>query len=86
MWLFLVVAAVAVMAALATGVSQAHDANFCEGNGDYDHYIEDVNNGPPGRYLLWMSTKHDVHDGLDSLFVRAGDGRLHINSALRLND
>ena len=73
-WLFLVVAAVAVMAALATGVSQAHDANFCEGNGDYDHYIEDVNNGPPGRYLLWMSTKHDVHDGLDSLFVRAGDG------------
>ena len=56
------------MAALATGVSQAHDENYCDGDGDYDHYIEDVNDVPPGRYLLWMSTKHD------DLFVRAGDG------------
>ena len=55
-------------------LSSARREAFCEGNGDYDHYIEDVNNGPPGRYLLWMSTKHDVHHGLDSLFVRAGDG------------
>jgi hypothetical protein len=67
-WLFLAVAATAVMVALATGVSQAHDENYCDGDGDYDHYIEDVNPGPPGRYLLWMSTKHD------DLFVRAGDG------------
>ena len=67
-WLFLVIAATAVMVALATGVSQAHDQNYCDGDGDYDHYIEDVNPGPPGRYLLWMSTKHD------DLFVRAGDG------------
>ena len=37
-------------------------------NDDYDHYIEDVNDVPPGRYLLWMSTKHN------DLFVRAGDG------------
>ena len=56
------------MVALATGVSQAHDENYCDGDDDYDHYIEDVNDVPPGRYLLWMSTKHD------DLFVRAGDG------------
>ena len=62
-WLFLVIAATAVMVALATGVSQAHEEGECEG-----HYIEDVNDVPPGRYLLWMSTKHD------DLFVRAGDG------------
>ena len=51
------------MVALATGVSQAHEEGECEG-----HYIEDVNDVPPGRYLLWMSTKHD------DLFVRAGEG------------
>ena len=56
------------MVALATNVAQAHDENYCDGDGDYDHYIEDVNDVPPGRYLLWMSTKHD------DLFVRAGDG------------
>ena len=82
-WLFLVIAATAVMVALATGVSQAHDQNYCDGDGDYDHYIEDVNPGPPGRYLLWMSTKHNHRDDPDysddpddqnHLFVRAGEG------------
>ena len=51
------------MVSLATNVAQAHEENECKG-----HYIEDVNDVPPGRYLLWMSTKHD------DLFVRAGDG------------
>ena len=41
---------------------------IANGDDDYDHYIEDVNDGPPGRYLLWMSTTHD------NLFVMAGDG------------
>ena len=68
MWLFLVIAATAVMVTLATSVSQAHDQVYCEGNGIYDHYIEDVTDGPPGRYLLWMSTPHE------DLIVKAGDG------------
>ena len=66
------------MVALATGVSQAHDQDYCEGGDDYDHYIEDVNHGPPGRYLLWMSTEHDHPDDdpddSNHLFVRAGEG------------
>ena len=46
------------MAALATGVSQAHDEDYCEGGDDYDHYIEDINEGPPDRYLLYVSSQH----------------------------
>ncbi len=72
MWLFLVIAATAVMLALATSVSQAHDQAYCDG-GSYTHYIEDVNDGPPGRYLLWAESEHD------DLVVKDGGGVSHIS-------
>ena len=80
MWLFLIIVAAAVMVALATGVSQAHDANYCEGNGDYDHYIEDITSGPPGDYLLYAESEHD------HLVVKNGDGTSNISIAQSPND
>ena len=68
------------MAALTTSVSQAHDANYCEGGSDYDHYIEDITSGPPGDYLLYAESEHD------HLVVKNGDGTSNISIAQSPND
>ena len=67
-WLFLVAAATAVMVALATSVAQAHDQAYCDGDAYSDHYIEDVNSGPAGKYMMWAESSHD------HLIVKGGDG------------
>ena len=56
------------MVALATSVAQAHDQAYCDGDAYSDHYIEDVNPGPAGKYMMWASTSHD------HLIVQGGDG------------
>ena len=61
-------AATAAMVALTTSVSQAHDQAFCDGDAYSDHYIEDVNPGPAGKYMMWTETSHD------HLVVKGGDG------------
>ena len=63
MRLLLVIAIAGFLTAFAASVALGHDRNDCEGR-----YHEDVNNGPAGRYWLYVETSHD------NLFVRAGSG------------
>ena len=68
MRLLLVIAVTSFVAAFSVSVALAHDRVYCEGDGEFDHYLEDVNDGPPGRYLLYVHTSHE------DLFIKRGSG------------
>ena len=68
MRLLVVIVVAGFVAAFSVSVALAHDRAYCEGDGEFDHYLEDVNDGPPGRYLLYVHTSHE------DLFIKRGSG------------
>ena len=68
MRLLVVIVVAGFVAAFSVSVALAHDRAYCEGDGEFDHYLEDVNDGPPGRCLLYVHTSHE------DLFIKRGSG------------
>ena len=63
MRILLAISITALVAAVVGRVALAHDQDECEG-----HFLEDVQDGPPGRYLLYAHSSHD------HLVVKPGSG------------